>query len=252
VGVVRHRLLMSEETEDWPSLSSSHHALFYLLVSSQKFRSEKTANALSSKTTFCQLRLETVTFFKFPRSLTKIQSPNIRSILFINQDDLQSFIVHQILYLPYQRSMRESSASIQDHREGSPAGAIRSSVEYFLLGSTPGETRSFVDDSSSLRLHDEKETSSPLKVERTRGVGRSRSMIAKIRGVQGKLSHQRKGSEGDISCLTFASSIDSLPRAGSSRRCSLDNLNPPPDSPPSPPRRQMSRRSIFFCSCAPL
>jgi hypothetical protein len=222
------------------------------ILSSPKFRSEKTAKTLTSKSTFCQRILQTLTFSSSHIHSQKYNREREESILCINQEDLQSFIVHQILYLPYQRSMRESSASIQDHREGSPAGAIRSSVEYFLLGSTPGETRSFVDDSSSLRLHDEKETSSPLKVERTRGVGRSRSMIAKIRGVQGKLSHQRKGSEGDISCLTFASSIDSLPRAGSSRRCSLDNLNPPPDSPPSPPRRQMSRRSIFFCSCAPL
>jgi hypothetical protein len=146
--------------------------------------------------------------------------------------------------------MREFSTSIQDHREGSPAGAIRSSVEFFLLGSSPGATRSFVDDSCSLRSH-ENEINSPLKVDRTRGVGRSRSsVIAEARGVQGKPSHQqqRKGSAGGIPCLTFAFSIDSLPRAGSSRRCSLDSLNPPPDSPPSPPRRQMSRRSIFLSS----
>jgi hypothetical protein len=144
--------------------------------------------------------------------------------------------------------MRESTTSIQDRREGSPAGAIRSSVEFFLLGSSPGATRSFVDDSCSLRSH-ENEINSPLKVERTRGVGRSRSsVIAEARGVQGKPSHQRKGFAGGIPCLTFAFSIDSLPRAGSSRRSSLDSLNPPPDSPPSPPRRQMSRTSIFLSS----
>jgi hypothetical protein len=144
--------------------------------------------------------------------------------------------------------MREFSTSIQDHREGSPAGAIRSSVEFFLLGSSPGATRSSVDNSRSLRSH-ENEISSPLKVERTRGVRRSRSnMIVEARSVQGKPSHHRRDSAGGSPCLTFAFSIDSLPRAGSSRPCCLDSLNPPPDSPPSPPRRQMSRRSIFLSS----
>jgi hypothetical protein len=158
-------------------------------------------------------------------------------------------LLSSIKYMPSQ--MREST-SIQDHREGSPAGAIRSSVEDFSSSSSPGASRSSIDDSCSLRSH-ENEISSPLKVERTRGVGRSRSMIVEARSVQGKPSHHpRRGSAGGSPCLTFAFSIDSLPRAGTSRACSLDNPNPPPDSPPSPPRRQMSRRSIFLSNSTPL
>jgi hypothetical protein len=83
-------------------------------------------------------------------------------------------------------------------------------------------------------------------VERTRGVaaGRSRrSMIVEVRSV--KPSHHRRGSVGGSPCLTFAFSIDSLPRAGSSRSCSLGDINPTPDSPPIPPRRQKTKKRIF-------
>jgi hypothetical protein len=207
------------------------------------------AKTICSKSTFCQLLLQTLTFSKFPNSLTKMQSRGDR---FYASTKTTFSLLPSIKYniFPYQ-IMREYSASIQDHREGSPAGAIRSSVEFFLLGSSQEATRSFVDEDSCALQSYEKEIRSPLKAERTQGVGRSRSsMIVEARAVQGKPSHRRRGSEGDISCLTFAFSIDFLPRAGSSRRCCLDNLNPTPDSPPSPPRRQMSPKNICLLSCS--
>jgi hypothetical protein len=214
---------------------------------SPKFRSEKTARTLSSKSTFCQLLLQTLTF---PSSHILSQKYNReRGDRFYASTNKTTFnLLSSIIYyiLPYQ-IMREST-SIQGHREGSPAQAIRSSVQDFSSSSSPGATRRFLDDSSSsLRSH-ENEISSPLKVERTRGVGRSRSMIVEARSVQGKRSHRRRGSVGGSPCLTFAFSIDSLPRAGTSRACSLDNPNPPP----SPPQRQMSRKSIFLISGTPL
>jgi hypothetical protein len=130
-----------------------------------------------------------------------------------------------ILYPSKIITLSQMRQYIQNTREGSP-GASRSSFE----------------NSSSSSLFLEKHIlSSPLKVERTRGIGRSRSMIVEV-SVQGRSSHQRRGS------LTFASSINALPRAGSSRRCSMGGttLEEAPDSPPCSPRRRASRRASAF------
>jgi hypothetical protein len=130
---------------------------------------------------------------------------------------------------------------IQEPREGHnrsrPAspGASRSSFEDFCSSSHC--SLSYCSYSS----YHEKHFISPLKVERTLGVGRSRSMIVEV-SVQGKSpnQHRREGS------LTVAVSVDALPRAGSSRRYSLDTCThlQCADSPPIPPRRQASIRDL--------
>lgn len=105
-------------------------------------------------------------------------------------------------------------------------------------GSTGASSRRCFQNSSSSPQHDERHIISPLKVEKTRGVGRSRSMIVEV-SVQGKRSpHRRRGT------LTFAVSINALPRAGASRRRTLDGANlEASDSTPHVPQRR--RASIF-------
>ena len=113
--------------------------------------------------------------------------------------------------------------------------SIRVSIQETHAGSQGASSRRSFQQSSSSLSHAE-DITGPLQVERTRGIGRSRSMIVEV-SVQGRKSspRRRRGS------LTFAVSINALPRAGSSRRRSES----PADSTPHVPRRSTRRASMF-------
>ena len=112
---------------------------------------------------------------------------------------------------------------------------MRECIQEPQAGSPGASSTSSFQDSSSLS-HAE-HILSPLKVERTRGIGRSRSMIVEVSVDGGRKSspQRRRGS------LTFAVSINALPRAGSSRRRSES----PADSIPQVPQRYTRRASMF-------
>ena len=151
-----------------------------------------------------------------PTALLILQTNHLVPQFPVSLENIIIDCIHQlrpsILYTSYAIMLSTKRESIQEPQAGSPRASSTRSFKNF--SSLPAFAEHII---------------SPLQVERTRiGVGRSRSMIVEVNVLQGRKSspRRRRGS------LTFADSINALPRAGSSRllRVVDSNLEAPPDS----------------------